>query len=148
MSVPSKPLPVLGESTLTEDPKTRDVLAELQTILSGNVDLTNIAAAVFNAMIRVEGQTQPLTMRIIPITASAGPTSPGSFTFTLSTFTTQCVFAGIVGWIAKSSDGSAIASPDGMAIRAFAYGAEAKAEFTNISAATKRFDGQAIALGF
>lgn len=45
MTVPTQPLPTVGQPNSTEDPKVRSALAELQTILTAGVDTTNIAAA-------------------------------------------------------------------------------------------------------
>lgn len=43
MTIPSQPLPTLAQVNSTEDPKTRNALAELQAILTGNIDSANIA---------------------------------------------------------------------------------------------------------
>lgn len=46
MTLPSQPLPTISEANSAADPKVRAALSELQSILSGNVDLTNIATAL------------------------------------------------------------------------------------------------------
>lgn len=45
MTVPSQALPSIGQLNSSEDPKVRNVLLELQTILNGGVDAANLAAA-------------------------------------------------------------------------------------------------------
>lgn len=42
MPVPSQPLPTIGVSNITEDPKILAALQEIQSILNGNVDATNL----------------------------------------------------------------------------------------------------------
>jgi hypothetical protein len=44
MGVPSSPLPSLGGDNATEDPKIRTALQELQSILTGSVDDSNLAS--------------------------------------------------------------------------------------------------------
>lgn len=49
MSLPTQPLPTIGAANSTEDPKVRNALQELQTILGGNVDASNLAAGAVTA---------------------------------------------------------------------------------------------------
>lgn len=42
MPVPSKPLPTLGQANSTEDPRIRDVLQELQALLTAGIDTGNL----------------------------------------------------------------------------------------------------------
>lgn len=46
MSIPTKPLPNVGGSDTTEEPKVREALQELQQILSGGVEAANLASAL------------------------------------------------------------------------------------------------------
>lgn len=46
MGVPNQPLPTIGQPNSTEDSKVRSALSELQTILGGNIDATNLATVI------------------------------------------------------------------------------------------------------
>lgn len=45
MTLSSQPLPSIGAANSTEDPKIRSLLSELQGILNGNIDASNLAVA-------------------------------------------------------------------------------------------------------
>lgn len=68
MGVPSQSLPTVGQPNSTEDAKVRSALSELQTILTGNVDASNLAAgAVTFAKLGALGNS-----RIVAVGAGAG----------------------------------------------------------------------------
>lgn len=94
MGVPSQPLPNIGQPNSTEDAKVRSALSELQTILTGNVDIGNLAA---------KAVTSPKWFPAASVsysTAGVNCNSPASFntdvltsTFTTTTSTRQLIAA-------------------------------------------------------
>jgi hypothetical protein len=53
MGVPSQALPTVGQPNSTEDSKVRSCLSELQTILNGNVDPSNISSATVQTFLQL-----------------------------------------------------------------------------------------------
>lgn len=45
MAIPVQPLPTIGSPNSSEDPKIRSALSELQTVLTGGTDVTNLSTA-------------------------------------------------------------------------------------------------------
>ena len=46
MTLPSQPLPTVGQPNSSEDPKVRSCISEIQTILSGNIGEENLSATL------------------------------------------------------------------------------------------------------
>lgn len=51
MTIPTQPLPTVGQPNSTEDPKVRSALSELQTILTAGIDSTNLTGGALTSQV-------------------------------------------------------------------------------------------------
>lgn len=72
MTIPTQPLPTVGQPNSTEDPKVRSALSELQTILTAGVDTTNLAAAAGITGAQVADATLTAAKLASAVQAAAG----------------------------------------------------------------------------
>lgn len=82
MTLSSQPLPTLGQPNATEDPKVRSLLSEIQGIVNGNIDASNLASTVLAVTSARLTPTVQLSTTIVNASLSTSLADTVSLTFT------------------------------------------------------------------
>lgn len=72
MAIPTQPLPTIGQPNTSEDPKVRSALSELQTVLTGGTDVTNLSTGTLQLLGLTNGSQIGRGKSIIATSESRG----------------------------------------------------------------------------